>query len=999
MNKVLERLQDYALKGPDIPVLFDELHAKGLTYSQLDEISGKVYGWLKEQRIGKEDFVLIRLPRGILPIVAMLGIWKAGAAWALVEDTYAPERIDFIRKDCGCKLEISAENWDEIMRHDSLPGFEPADDHDAAYAIYTSGTTGNPKGVLHEVGNLEMAVQSIKVNGTIPFQESDRCALLAPMNFVASVIFTVTALSIYGGRNYVVSYETIKNPGALARFFLSKRITITFLTPSYVRKLGGNTGPFLRMLFVGSEPANNLYNRKLDMINIYAASESGFAVGSFKIDKPYETCPIGRPQVDIRIRLLDEDGKEVPAGEIGELCFENPYVRGYIHLPEENARAFTEGMFHSGDLARLDENGNYILLGRRGDMIKINGNRIEPAEIEAAVKEALGIKWCAVRGFEDADKSFLCAYYTEDVTFDKNELREELLRRLPYYMIPSYFMKIDSVPLKPNGKMDRMALPEPDSSDFQSSYVAPENETQEAICEAMAEALHIGRVGIRDDFYEMGGDSLSAIETISKCALHGLTTSMIFRGRTPEKIAALYEEFCQNNQGGSIDDINEESIAEEHLLTTEQTYMVDYQLYTPDSTMFNLYSMLKVDPEVIDLEALMEAVDTVIHHHPALLTTMHFRKDGSIVQRYTPDCARELYIEKLTDWEFRNAMKDTLVQPFQVIGGTLYRCRFFRTEKAGYLFFDVHHTVSDGTSMKVLMADIIKAYMGMDLDKDYYYAMLRSRETVHSTPFYKECRRYFEDRYEGIAWSTHPKVDQESRENDYGCLTCSMGILQPQMNAIERAYRVSRNEFFIAVAGLAISLYNDASDIKVCWIYNGREESHLINTVGLLYRDLPVGMRLSDSLTLRELFSDVHDQVEQGIAHSCYPYVEMNANTGISENELVCVLYQRDIREVSGPEDFNISTVDIRQNHAASENILDIQILDASKGLEMTLDFSASRYKLESMKRFQELYIKLAQEMVTHSSQSDITIREIREKVADRKSFFHSFMSIFTKKR
>ena len=111
------------------------------------------------------------------------------------------------------------------------------------------------------------------------------------------------------------------------------------------------------------------------------------------------------------------------------------------------------------------------------------------------------------------------------------------------------------------------------------------------------------------------------------------------------------------------------------------------------------------------------------------------------------------------------------------------------------------------------------------------------------------------------------------------------------------------------------------------------------------------------------------------------------------------MLYQRDIREVSGTEDFNISTVDIRQNHAASENILDIQILDASKGLEMTLDFSASRYKLESMKRFQELYIKLAQEMVTHSSQSDITIREIRDKVADRKSFFHSFMSIFTKKR
>lgn len=198
-----------------------------------------------------------------------------------------------------------------------------------------------------------------------------------------------------------MSYSTIKNPAALARFFLTKRITITFLTPSYVRKLGNNTGPFLRMLFVGSEPANNLYNKNLDLINIYACSESGFAVGFFKIDKAYETCPIGRPQVDTKIVLLSEDGSEVAEGETGELCFVKPFVRGYINLPEETEKAFRDGLYHSGDLAKIDENGNYVLLGRSGDMIKINGNRIEPAEIEAAVKHALKIDWCAARGFEE----------------------------------------------------------------------------------------------------------------------------------------------------------------------------------------------------------------------------------------------------------------------------------------------------------------------------------------------------------------------------------------------------------------------------------------------------------------------------------------------------------------------------------------------------------------------------------------------------------------------
>ena len=330
METILDKLQQYTERNPDAAILFDEVHTKGITYAQLDNMSGRVYAWLKANKIGKETFVLIDLPRGVLPVIAMIGVWKAGAAWALVEDTYAPERIDYIRKDCECKLEISMNNWEDIMRGEPLTG--------------TSGTTGNPKGVLHEYGNLQRAIDSIRMDGEVPFNEKDRLATLAPMNFVATVIVILAALNVYCGKNYIVGYSTIKNPSALAKFFLTKRITITFLTPSYVRKLGNNTGPFLRMLFVGSEPANNLYNKNLDLINIYACSESGFAVGFFKIDKAYETCPIGQPQVETKITLLGEDGNEVAEGETGELCFVNPYVRGYINLPEETAKAFVNGV-------------------------------------------------------------------------------------------------------------------------------------------------------------------------------------------------------------------------------------------------------------------------------------------------------------------------------------------------------------------------------------------------------------------------------------------------------------------------------------------------------------------------------------------------------------------------------------------------------------------------------------------------------------------------------
>ena len=993
MITILEMLQNYTAENPNAPILFDDAHSKGITYTQFDEMTGKVYAWLKEQGIGKEDFVLINLPRGVFPIIAMVGVWKAGAAWALVEDTYAPERIAYIRKDCGCVAELNGSNWDTVMHMEPISGFVTADLHDAAYAIYTSGTTGNPKGVLHEYGNLERAIESIKLNGVTPFGSKDRLALLAPLNFVASVIVILKALSIPCGRSYIVPYTVIKNPLKLMKFFLEKRITITFLTPSYVRKIGNKTGPFLRMLFVGSEPANNIYNKNLTLINIYACSESGFAVGTFEIDQSYEVCPVGKPEVSTEIRLLDDNGKVVPEGETGELCFENPYVRGYINLPEETKKSFRDGFYHSGDLARKDAKGNYVLLGRSGDMIKINGNRIEPAEIEAAISNALGIGWVAARGFYENGTSFLCAYFKENVQFDQDKLREELMKRLPYYMIPSYFIKVDEVPLKPNGKMDRMALPKPDISDFRTDYAAPTTETEKKLCSAFEKVLKIERAGIHDDFYEMGGDSLTSIEVIVESGLPGLNAGEVFRGRTPEKIARLYEESCANNDGENPDEKNARMLQIAHPLTTEQLYMVDYQLYTPSSTMYNLYSMMKLDLDIYDMESLASAMQSVIRSHPALLTTYFWNEDGELAQKYTPEILQDIRVEKLSEFEFK-FVKDSLVYPFKIIGGKLFRCRVFETEKSGYIFFDVHHSLFDGTSLKILMEDFTKIAAGMQPDPDYYYLLLKNREDALTTAFYEESRKYFEDRYEGIDWTWHPAFDHKSRKNELGELVVDLGLIQPQMTAIERSYMITRNEFFITAAALAVSIYTNQNNIMISWIYNGREDVQNLSTIGLLFRDLPVGVCLKDNETLRELFTDVHEQVQKGIEHSCYPYVEKN---GLNlNNETVYLLYQQDIRDM---ESYGIETIDIRQNQAASQAVLDIEILDGSDGLQMMIDYSASLYDDETIEKFKDIYIRTAQSLATHNSQADVTVGELKEKILNRKNFFQYIAGIFSRKR
>jgi acyl-coenzyme A synthetase/AMP-(fatty) acid ligase len=355
MERIWELMNDEEVKH-FVP-LYDEATPKGVSYEQIRDISGRLYAYLKARNIGKEDFVMIKLPRGVQPIIAMIGVWRAGAAFVIIEELMAPERVDYIYKDCGCKLVITSEIWDEIQRCDPLDGYEETELNDAAYAVYTSGTTGNSKGVLHEYGNLDRCILSPNYQGEEMFVPGVRFALAAPINFIASIGVLLYGLYRGCGASYILSYSTIKNPIALMKYLLLKRITLFFLTPTYARKFAGKTGPFLNTMVVGGEPANNYYLKGVRNINMYAQSETGVITSMFLIDREYDLCPIGKPQFDLKYRVVDDEGNTVPDGETGELIFENPYVRGYINLPEETAKVFKDGYFYTADLVQVLPDG------------------------------------------------------------------------------------------------------------------------------------------------------------------------------------------------------------------------------------------------------------------------------------------------------------------------------------------------------------------------------------------------------------------------------------------------------------------------------------------------------------------------------------------------------------------------------------------------------------------------------------------------------------------
>ena len=538
MIELLRQLDRHFAQRRDKIALRDEPSQPGITYGQLDEYSGRIYGYLKSRGIGREDTVLLCLPRGLRFPIAMVGVWKAGAAFVSCEDTYAPERIEYIKNDCACALVISDENWAEILRADWLPGRETVEPHDLAYAVYTSGTTGNPKGVLHEFGNLDESCDCKRWEGERLMREDDVLALNAPLNFVAAQDYINNVLCA-GASLFIVAYTYVKNPVALIELYENVGVTCTFMTPSAFRVLQGMNAQ-MRWIILGGEVCANLCRDGLLLLNGYNMSEAGCDLCIFRIDRPYDVTPIGRNRGGKALRILDEEGRDVPDGTAGELCFENPFVRGYRNLPEKTAAAWRGGLFHSGDIAVRTASGDLILQGRNDDMIKINGNRIEPGEIEAACKRLLGLSWACAKGFAEEKQSYIVLYYLDDIRIDPDFMRRELLKTLPYYMLPTYYVRIDEIPLLPNGKINKKALAAPDKNAYRSAYVPPESPEQKKICAVFCQILDLDEIGIDDDFFDLGGDSLRSIEAALELEDLGINVSTLYRYRTARKLSARW---------------------------------------------------------------------------------------------------------------------------------------------------------------------------------------------------------------------------------------------------------------------------------------------------------------------------------------------------------------------------------------------------------------------------------------------------------------------------
>ncbi|MBR6258974.1 MAG: AMP-binding protein [Oscillospiraceae bacterium] len=988
MDYIFDRIHQYATETPSAPFLYDEEHPEGITYAEGDELSGRVYGWLKRQGIGREDFVLINLPRGIMPYIAMLGVWKAGAAFTAVDQSMPEARVRVISADCSCKIELNAGNWAEVISTPPLQGYEKAAPHDAAFALYTSGTTGRPKGVLHEYGNITRCRLSLRMPGDPIYRAGNHWASILPMNLIATISNFIGVLCADHASMYVVPAEAVKNPPLLRTLFEKYRFNIIFCSTAYTPVLASFLSDFLEIVVIGGEPAGNLHIPGIRLLNLYGPSDSLFMVGCFEIDRSYDMAPVGKTYFDLKKCLLDEDGNEVPEGALGELCYDNPYFRCYINRPEETRRVLRGGWFHSGDMAHRDDDGNYVILGRCDDMFKVNDFRVEPSEIEVVLKRILGVEWVAVKGFTESDgRSHVCAYTTEELTIDPDTLRRRLLGELPHYMIPTNYIKLDSIPRHPSGKMNRNALPDPLASDYRKPYTPPSTPTEEALCKAMQRILKLEKMGADDDFYELGGDSLSSITVMCDCGVEGLSTDDIFLGRTPRKIAARYEARRAAEADADRDQLTSEAMSRSWPLSPEQLYIYRCQMTDADATMFNLFALLRHDKSRLDAPTLVCALETVIRNHPALLTTIHRDENGELTQRYSPEVFTPVKVTSTTEAEMET-LKDGLIRPFRLLNERLYRCEVFETEASLYLFIDIHHLLFDGYSTQVFQRDLLTVLGGGELRPDYYYLLLRSHRLAEGSKAYEESRRYYEDRYDNTEWSRYPTPDRLDEGDELNSLEIPFSADFTGFGAAEKKFGVSRNEMLITTALLAVALYNDCSDVKTSWIFNGRTDSRMMDMVGPLFRELPVAVRLETVPYLADLFENVHNQVIGAMQHLDYPYEVIDAAPHREEN--VCVLYQLGVYELMSSETIHPENVDLKWNGKASQSLLDIELMDDEQSGSLEINYTADNYDDDSIRRFARLLLMTAKAV----SESDPD-RGLTELLSDIRAQAHAMPEDF----
>ncbi|WP_121614373.1 non-ribosomal peptide synthetase [Mesobacillus foraminis] len=1012
-DKVLPELfEEQAITFPDqTAIVFRD---RTMTYREVNEKANQIARRLEKQGVSQGKTVALLMERSAEMILGILGILKAGAAYLPIDPSYPVERVQFMVEDSGAghmvvgerrlvptffegqTLVLEVDEWTQEAKDNPIRVNTP---EDTAYLIYTSGTTGRPKGCQISHRNV---IKTVKNNGYIEITPEDTLLQLANYAFDGSVFDIYSAL-LNGARLVIAPKEATNDLKKIARLLEEESITVSFMTTALFNLIVDEQISCLRKLrkvLIGGEKASVHHVRKAvrhlgdnRVINGYGPTETTVFAVTYEADhqiKHLENIPIGRPMNNTLLYVVGRSGDLLPIGVPGELYIGGDGVgKGYLNQSELTNKYFVDNPFGSGkvyktgDLVRWLPNGILEYLGRMDQQVKLRGHRIELSEIEHKLAEYPGIQNCVVTLREGPGGSYLCAYYVSYLKAETFELKGFLQEKVPDFMVPATFVHLEELPLTSNGKVDKRALPTPRKEGVALGASGPGTETERIIAEIWKDILGVARVGIDDNFFDLGGHSLKATQLTSR--LHKelkveLPLKAVFSSPSIRELA----DYIQATGKGTFDRIPSAGAREYYPATSSQRriYLAEQLLDHQKNTSYNVPSVFEVGGN-LDLQQLEYAFTSLIHRHDSLRTSI-ISIEGEIVQQVHEVAKFTLEIMECAEDEAERVI-DEFIRPFDITEAPLIRAGVVRLGSQRHLLMvDLHHIITDGISMSILMQELAELYMGNELPeltlqfKDYaaWMESQAQKERLHKQ------KAFWTDIFQNempvldIPTDYARPVERDHR-GDISSFTLSPD-LQLKLKNFSAEHGATLFMTFLAAYHILLSKYTGQKDIAIGTAVAGRSHADTDGMVGMFAHTIPLRNYSDERWTFTEFLHDVKQMVLQSFEHADYPIEDLvdqiGRNRSLDRNILFDTMLTFQNMDSTKLDFSGLHIQSYPWNWKNAKFDLNWIVVE-DKDLRISIEYSTALFKKETIDRMQGHFQQVLLQIV---STPEIQISEIQ---------------------
>ena len=1028
-----------------------------LTYKELNERSNQLARFLRDHGVTAETPVPICIERSIAMIVGLLGILKSGGAYVPIDPSYPEDRIRYMLTDTKGKLIISSgrsrsavpqsdeievieldTEWSTISKHVSDNLQEPIQPRQLAYIIYTSGSTGRPKGTMIEHRNVSSFIRWCQQE----FASSRFDIVYAG----TSICFDLSVYEIFFTLSVGKPIRILENSLSTDQYLAGDTNVLTNTVPTVIQHLlkEGTDLTNISVMNMAGEPIPFRVHQQLDadrieIRNLYGPTEDTTYSTVYRLRNGGPIL-IGRPISNTQVYIVSKQMQIVPLGVTGEICIGGEgLARGYLNKPELTAEKFIPNpfsndpearLYRTGDLGRWLPGGNIEYQGRMDDQVKVRGFRIELGEVETVLQQCDLVREAVVvvredkggakqligyvvpdwQNVKDRETKIHGQLYGKDDLNDKGdsynssvmqtEIKSWLQQRLPEYMIPALIVQLDQLPLTPNGKIDKKALPDPESSDPANEYVAPGNVLEEKLAEIWKEVLDVDRIGIYDNFFDLGGHSLKAIQLISRLhkRLHvKIDIGKILANPTIHTLAKVLEL----EKPGSFTSIPRLPEQEFYELSHAQKRIWVVSYYDNSATIYNSPGAYLIEGN-LDVAAFNRAFELLIQRHENL-RTVFITVDGEPRQKILQPWQSGFTISNLdlrgkpdSDTVIRQWLEEDTSKVFNLEKGPLMRATLFQTAGDKHILaFNIHHIISDGWSKGILIKEFLEFYKealtGIQNELSPLSIQYKDYAAWHAVSFGSQ-QNFWKQLYEkDIPVLDFPADFERPRVLSFdGAMLDGFvsGEVTAQLQGIAARHGSTLNNLLFALYGLVLAKYSRQDDIVVGSLVSGRSHADLENLVGVFINFLPIRLSPQRELSFKEYFSRTHQGLTEAYSNQDYPFdlmvdkfikkrdVSRNPffDTMVnfhSENDL-----QRTFQPHGGPETVGLKLRPLEfskkdQFESTLDFKLDIEI--ANKRLVLNLSYNS---RLFSERRMEEFFAEFVNVLSKLAHESDFILAD-----------------------